>query len=206
MLTNNTHRRPPQALARFGMLLAAAFSIGSAAGAPKTAPNSTVFALWSTDSHLGAGVPEVYTAKAFGCAGGNLSPPLHWAGAPSGTKSFLLTLFDRDEHSTPSGWWHWVVYDIPADTSELATGAGELHSNALPTGALQGRSDLGENAYHGPCPAKGDPPHRYEFTLDALDVAKLPVDADSSGAMVTSVASEHRLARAVLLVHYGRAK
>jgi Raf kinase inhibitor-like YbhB/YbcL family protein len=74
----------------------------------------------------------------------------------------------------------------------------------LNTSSMQGRSDLGENAYHGPCPAKGDPPHRYFFTVYALKVAKLPVPADSSGAMVTSVVQDHLLAKAVFVVHHGR--
>ena len=161
------------------------------------------FVLSSADADL-ASMPEIYTAKLFGCSGGNASPPLRWSGAPQGAKSFVLTLFDRDEHSTPSGWWHWVVYDIPASVSVLAAGAGAEHSKLLPPAALQGRTDLGENAYHGPCPAKGDAPHRYVFTLYALDVAKLDVPAGASGAMVTSTAQEHLLAKAVLTIHHGR--
>jgi Raf kinase inhibitor-like YbhB/YbcL family protein len=160
--------------------------------------------LSSSDPQLAISVPLNYTAKAFGCTGGNLSPALHWSGAPSGTKSFVLTLFDRDERSTPSGWWHWVVYDLPNTVSELTMGAGAEHSESMPTGALQGRPDLGEDAYHGPCPAKGDPPHRYVFTIYALNVAKLPVPADSSGAMVTSVAQDHLFGKAVFVAHYGR--
>ncbi len=162
------------------------------------------FTLTSPDSQLAISVPQIYTAKAFGCTGGNLSPPLQWSGAPAGTKSFVVTLFDPDERSTPSGWWHWVVYDLPHNIDNLAAGAGGEHTKLLPTEALQGRSDLGEDAYHGPCPAKGDPPHRYTFTIYALNVAKLPVPADSSGAMVTSVAQDHLLAKAVLVAHYGR--
>lgn len=162
------------------------------------------FVLSSSDSQLVVSVPLKYTAKAFGCSGGNLSPPLHWSGAPAGTKSFVVTLFDPDERSTPSGWWHWVVYDLPADTNDLPVGAGAEHSKLLPAQALQGRSDLGEDAYHGPCPDKGDPPHRYTFTVYALKIDKLPVAADSSGAMVVSTAKEYVLAKAVLVGHYGR--
>jgi Raf kinase inhibitor-like YbhB/YbcL family protein len=162
------------------------------------------FALSSSDPELAISVPQIYIAKAFGCTGGNTSPPLRWSGAPIGTKSFVLTLFDRDERSTPSGWWHWVVYDLPSTVDQLPAGAGAEHTQLLPPGALQGRSDLGEDAYHGPCPAKGDPPHRYVFTIYALNVAKLPVPADSSGAMVTSVAQDHLLAKAVFVAHYGR--
>ena len=77
-------------------------------------------------------------------------------------------------------------------------------SKLLPAGTLQGRTDLGEDAYHGPCPAKGDPPHRYVFTVYALNVEKLPVPADSSGAMVTSTVQDHLLGKAVFVAHYGR--
>jgi Raf kinase inhibitor-like YbhB/YbcL family protein len=164
------------------------------------------FTLTGTDKELVKSVPLVYTASAFGCTGGNTSPELHWSGAPKGTLSYVVTLFDPDERSTPSGWWHWIVYDLPPTTDSLAKGAGALKTTLLPAGTLQGRSDLGENAYHGPCPAQGDPPHRYTFTIYALNVAKLPVPADSSGGMVTSIVQEHLLGKAVFVAHYGRPK
>lgn len=162
------------------------------------------FTVTPIDAKLGDGIPQVYVADAFGCHGGNTSPALHWSGAPAGTLSFAVTLFDRDERSTPSGWWHWVVYDLPKNTHDLALGAGQEHSTLLPAGAQQGRTDLGTDAYHGPCPAKGDPPHRYVFTVYALNVAKLPAPAEASGAMVTSVAQDHLLAKAVFVAHHGR--
>ena len=180
--------------------LAALLSI-TAPGAP-AAPRPMAFTV--TSSVLGHGVPETYTANAFGCAGGNQSPPLHWRGAPAGTKSFVVTLFDRDEHSTPSGWWHWVVYDLPATVTELPAGAGSEHSVLLPAGTRQGRTDLGNMAYHGPCPDKGDAPHRYVFTVYAVDVARLPIDDDASGAMVTATVRDHLLGKAVLSVRHGR--
>jgi Raf kinase inhibitor-like YbhB/YbcL family protein len=162
------------------------------------------FVLSSSDAQLAAKVPEVYTANVFGCTGGNMSPPLQWTGAPEGTKSFVVTMFDPDERSTPSGWWHWVVYDLPATVDKLPKGAGAEHSSILPPGTLQGRTDLGNDAYHGPCPDKGEPPHRYTFTVYALSVEKLDVPPDSSGAMVVSTASDHMLGKAVFIAHYGR--
>jgi Raf kinase inhibitor-like YbhB/YbcL family protein len=182
-----------------GAVSIACVAATSAMGAPKSK-----FVLTSSDPQLAISVPLIYTAKAFGCSGGNLSPELHWSGAPAGTQSFVVTLFDRDERSTPSGWWHWVLYNLPKSVSSLPQGAGAEHSSALPGEALQGRTDLGEDAYHGPCPAKGDPPHRYVFTVYALNVAKLPVAPDSSGAMVTSIVQEHLLGKAVFVAHYGR--
>jgi Raf kinase inhibitor-like YbhB/YbcL family protein len=171
----------------------------------KSAPHSK-FVLSSPDAQLAAKVPEVYTANLFGCSGGNISPPLQWSGAPAGTKSFVVTLFDPDERSTPSGWWHWVVYDLPGTVDKLPKAAGVEHSSVLPAGAQQGRTDLGNDAYHGPCPDKGDPPHRYTFTVYALSVEKLDVPPDSSGAMVVSTAKEHLLGKAVFVAHYGRQK
>jgi Raf kinase inhibitor-like YbhB/YbcL family protein len=167
-------------------------------------PSQPKFVLSSPDAQLAAKVPEVYTANVFGCSGGNMSPPLQWTGAPAGTKSFVVTLFDPDEHGDPSGWWHWIVYDLPASAGTLPKGAGAEHSSVLPPGTMQGRTDLGNDAYHGPCPDKGDPPHRYTFTVYALSVEKLDVPPDSSGAMVVSTAKEHLLGKAVFIAHYGR--
>jgi Raf kinase inhibitor-like YbhB/YbcL family protein len=166
--------------------------------------NAPHFTLDASDKELAKSVPAIYTANAFGCAGGNLSPELHWSGTPAGTLSFVLTLFDPDERSTPSGWWHWIVYDLPPTSDMVAKAAGVVNSPSLPAGTSQGRSDLGEDAYHGPCPSKGDPPHRYTFTLYALNVAKLPVPAHSSGAMIVSTVQEHLLGKAVFVAHYAR--
>jgi Raf kinase inhibitor-like YbhB/YbcL family protein len=195
---------PQKIIALIAVALIAATSLSNAALSARPSTPRSIFVLASSDPQLVAAIPEIYTAKAFGCSGGNQSPELHWSGAPPGTESFVITLFDRDERSTPSGWWHWVVYDLPKETTRLPQGAGSERSTFIPTTALQGRSDLGEDAYHGPCPAKGDPPHRYAFTIYALNVAKLPVPADSSGAMVTSIAQDHLLGKAVLVAHFGR--
>jgi len=173
-------------------------AVTRAADVPKAAP------LRVSGPDLRHGYPEAYTANAFGCTGGNQSPALHWDGAPAGTKSFVVTLYDPDDRDSPSGWWHWVVYDIPASVSDLAVSAGTEKSTKLPPGTKQGRTDLGNEAYHGPCPDKGDRPHRYTFTVYALDVDKLPVDTGSSGAMVVETAHEHVLAQGKLVVRHGR--
>ena len=183
---------------------AAQLSATNATPVPPPKPAHQTFALYSPDTRLLQGMPEIYIANAFGCTGGNTSPPLAWRNAPAGTKSFVLTLFDRDERSTPSGWWHWVVYDLPPTTDHLVQNAGAAISTLLPPATLQGRSDLGIAAYHGPCPAKGDPPHRYVFTIYALSVAKLQVAAEASGAMATSTAQDALLGKATFVAHYGR--
>jgi Raf kinase inhibitor-like YbhB/YbcL family protein len=97
-----------------------------------------------------------------------------------------------------------VVYDLPAAANKLPKGSGVERSSVLPAGTKQGRTDLGNDAYHGPCPDKGDPPHRYTFTIYALSVEKLDVRPSSSGAMVVGTLKEHLLGKAVFIAHYGR--
>jgi Raf kinase inhibitor-like YbhB/YbcL family protein len=118
----------------------------------------------------------------FGCAGGNKSPHLQWSGAPAGTKSFAVTCYDPDA-PTGSGFWHWLVVNIPANVSELPEGAGNTDTK-LPPGALQTRTDFGAPGYGGPCPPQGDHPHRYLFTVFAVKVDRLNVTADTSAAVV----------------------
>jgi Raf kinase inhibitor-like YbhB/YbcL family protein len=141
--------------------------------------------------------------NSFGCSGKNLSPALHWSGAPQGTKSFALMLYDPDA-PTGSGWWHWVVYNIPAGTTDLSTGAGAAGSTLLPSGALQGRTDFGTSGYGGPCPPAGDKPHRYIFTLYALKIEKLDVPADASPALIGFYVHANALAAAKITGLFGR--
>jgi Raf kinase inhibitor-like YbhB/YbcL family protein len=118
----------------------------------------------------------------FGCAGGNRSPHLKWSGAPDGTKSYAITCYDPDA-PTGSGFWHWLVVNIPANVTELAAGAGS-GGGKLPAGALMTRTDFGKPGYGGPCPPQGDHPHRYLFTVFAVGKDKLDVGADTSAAVV----------------------
>jgi Raf kinase inhibitor-like YbhB/YbcL family protein len=161
------------------------------------------FSLKSTDLKEGGKIEEKQVFNSFGCSGGNVSPELSWANAPAGTKSFALTVYDPDA-PTGSGWWHWVVYNIPADTKELASGVGS-GTGALPTGAVQGKTDFGSAGYGGPCPPQGDKPHHYIFTLYALKVDKLEnVSADSSPAMIGFMLHANSLGTATLKTTYGR--
>ena len=139
----------------------------------------------------------------FGCTGKNLSPSLSWSGAPDGTKSFALTVYDPDA-PTGSGWWHWVVVNLPATTTSLPKAAGMADGMKLPQGALQVRTDFGAPGYGGPCPPQGDHPHRYLFTIHALDLDKLDVTAESSAALVGFYLNFHTMAKGSLMGLYKR--
>jgi hypothetical protein len=134
----------------------------------------------------------------FGCAGGNQSPQLSWSGAPSETKSFALTCFDPDA-PTGSGFWHWLIVNIPPTTAELALDAGNPKAPKLPAGALQTRTDVGKPGYIGPCPPVNDHPHRYIFTIFAVSQEKLQVEADTSAAIVGFNLHFNTLAKATLM-------
>jgi len=134
----------------------------------------------------------------FGCRGGNRSPHLAWDGAPAGTKSFAVTCLDPDA-PTGSGFWHWVVVNIPPNVGELALDAGNPASSKLPAGALSVRTDFGKPGYGGPCPPEGDHPHRYLFTVHAVSMDALPVTADTSAAVVGFYLNFNTLAKASLM-------
>jgi len=137
-------------------------------------------------------------AYGFGCAGGNMSPHLAWSGAPDGTQSFAVTCFDPDA-PTGSGFWHWVVANIPADVQELSLDSGNPDNSNMPAGGLQIRTDFGAPGYGGPCPPEGDHPHRYLFTVHAVGVPELPVTADTSAAVVGFQLHFNALAKAAIM-------
>ena len=192
---------------RSAVLRAALCAVSLGLGVCPAAPGSAALGSLTLSSPVfrnGEGIPAQYTLNLFGCTGENRSPELRWSGAPAGTKSFALTLFDLDEHGTPSGWWHWVVYDIPPSVSTLGADAGAAGGRGLPHGASLGRVDTGHVSYDGPCPDRGTGVHRYLFTLYALRVAKLPVPEQASGAMVSYTVRDYTLAKATLTGLYER--
>ncbi|MFB6780713.1 YbhB/YbcL family Raf kinase inhibitor-like protein [Streptomyces sp. NPDC056352] len=128
-----------------------------------------------------------------GCTGGNKSPAIRWSGAPTGTRSYLISLFDLDS-KTSSGFWHWSVWNIPAGTTSLPEGAGTPGSPGLPAPSVLGRTDFGMTGYGGACPPPGDTAHRYVFTVAALDTADIQVPPDLPMAAVNVVMQEHALA------------
>lgn len=137
-----------------------------------------------------------------GCTGGDVSPALAWLDPPAGTKSFAVTIFDPDA-PTGRGWWHWVVYDIPVTIRALPEDAGAASGQNLPQGARQAANDFGGPGYGGPCPPPGAP-HRYVFTVYALDAASIAVAPGSEPAEVAAGLKPHALATASFTVPYGR--
>lgn len=148
-----------------------------------------------TSNDLSEGQP-IDIRHAHASAGGqNLSPHLTWSGFPATTRGFVVTCFDPDA-PTVSGFWHWVLVDVPATVTELPT------DSVLPPGAFCVRNDFGERGYGGPAPPGGDRPHRYYFVVHATDVEHLAVTPDSPPAVVGFNLAFHTVARASLLATF----
>ena len=162
------------------------------------------FTLSSTDAKPGKPLGDQQVFDGMGCSGANLSPELSWANAPADTRSFVVTVYDPDA-PTGSGWWHWVVFNIPVTATGLAQGAGSGKA-PLPEGAVQSRTDFGAPGFGGACPPPGDKPHRYVFTVYALKVEKLDLAPDASPAMVGFNAKANALGSATFTSLYGRKK
>ncbi|WP_040160876.1 YbhB/YbcL family Raf kinase inhibitor-like protein [Mobilicoccus massiliensis] len=160
-------------------------------------PQVPSFSVQSPAFTDGSTLPD---AQTFG--GENTSPALSWSGAPEGTKSYVVSLFDPDA-PTPSGFWHWFVVGIPGDVTELAEGAG-MSSGTLPSGAIQLRNDFGTNDFGGAAPPEGDFPHRYMFAVHALDVEDISIDPDTSPAKASFAMLEHVIGRGVLTGRYAQ--
>lgn len=175
----------------FGLLLAAL--CGSA----------QAFELDSPDIKAGGSLSRLQEYQGFGCSGGNTSPALRWRDVPAGTRSLALTVYDPDA-PTGSGWWHWVVFNLPVASHGLPAGAGSADGHLLPAGAVQSRTDYGQPGFGGACPPQGDKPHRYVFTVHALKVDKLDLPADAMPALVGFMLHANSLGQASFTAHYGR--
>jgi hypothetical protein len=163
------------------------------------------FSLMSPEIKAGAMMPKSFEFNGFGCSGENKSPALKWAGAPAGTKSFALTVYDPDA-PTGSGWWHWVVVNIPASVMELAANAGAVGGANLPAGASNVKVDFGFAGWGGTCPPQGDKAHRYIFTVYALKTDKLDLPADATSALAGFMINANKLGKATFTAKYGRTK
>ncbi len=171
-----------------------------------TGPASAAHAAGSftLKSNLKAGqpIPADYYANGFGCEAASLSPALEWSNPPAGTQSFAVTFYDQDA-PTGSGFWHYVLFDIPVTTRGFQV--GDLSSGRVPAGALESITDAGKPGFFGPCPPPGRK-HRYVYTIHALKVAKLGVPATATPAYVGFNLWMNRLGQATFEVTAGPRK
>ena len=159
------------------------------------------FTLKSKD--IGGQMTLQQVLNGFGCTGQNLSPQLNWENPPTGTKSFAVTIYDKDA-PTGSGLWHWVVFNIPTAVTELKQGAGDVSKNLLPRAAIQSVTDFGVAGYGGPCPPQGDKPHQYIITVYALKIANLGLDSKATPAFVGYYLNRNTLEKASIVAYYQR--
>ena len=196
------------AVAAAAMVLGAA-SIGGAQKADaskgkakgKTTPTASHFKVTAPDFVSKGRITLAHVYNGMGCGGQNSSPALQWSNPPAGTKSFAVTMYDPDA-PTGSGWWHWVMYNIPASTTSLADGAG--NGRNAPSGSAEGMTDFGTKGYGGPCPPVGDKPHHYHITVFALKVDKLDVPGNATSAYIGFNLNANKLATARVTGLYAR--
>jgi len=158
-----------------------------------------------SSNNLGGQTTKVEEFNGFGCTGENQSPQLSWANAPEGTKSFAITMYDPDA-PTGSGWWHWLAFDIPSDVNELVANAGKVDLNLAPKEVIQSITSFGANGYGGPCPPEGHGIHQYIFTVHALKVDKLGLDANANPSVVGYYLWNNTLAKSSIVAYYKRDK
>ncbi len=165
-------------------------------------PTVASFTVTSTDISDGQPQDEAHAYDGAADNAANKSPQLSWSDVPDGTKSFVVTCYDPDA-PTPSGFWHWVLVDLPASTTSLDTNAGAAGA-ALPGRAFHVRNDWSSKDYGGAFPPDGDRPHRYYYVVHAVDVDTLGVDDDASAAVVSFNLAFHTLGRAQLVATFQR--
>lgn len=157
--------------------------------------SAETFQLTSTSIAEGQPLDVAHVFQGFGCEGGNTAPDLAWSGAPEGTRSFAVTVYDPDA-PTGSGWWHWFAFNIPADVTELPTGA------AMPEGVVELTNDYGTVGFGGACPPPGEV-HRYHFTVHALDTV-LELDGSVSNALAGFMVGANTIETASITAVYNR--
>lgn len=159
------------------------------------------FTLKSNDIEGQAQMKQVFNS--FGCKGDNISPQLSWSNAPEGTKSFAVNMYDPDA-PTGSGWWQWVIFDIPVSAGQLVENAGNVELNLAPKGAIQSLNNYGGYGYGGPCPPVNGGIHEYIFTVYALKVPSLGLDKNSNPAMVGFYINANTIEKTSLVMYYQR--
>jgi Raf kinase inhibitor-like YbhB/YbcL family protein len=191
-------RRAGAALA---LLLGAASIADGQATKTKAKSKAARFTLTAPDFVSKGRIALTHVYNGMGCNGQNISPALQWANPPAGTKSFAVTIYDPDA-PTGSGWWHWVMYNIPASTTGLPAGAG--NGRNAPRGSVQGPTDFGTRGYGGPCPPVGDKPHHYHITLFALKTEKIDVPSNATSAYIGFNLNANKIATERVTGLYGR--
>ena len=170
--------------------------------------NAQEFRLESPDFGPGKPFADSFLFNGMGCQGGNVSPALRWENPPSGTRSFALMVHDPDAETGGAGIWHWVVINIPANARAIERGAGTAEGGRLPAGSRQITNDYlgmtGSAGWGGPCPPKGQPAHRYDFTLYALGVEKLELPPAATASHAGFMVNRAVLGKAVLTGTYQR--
>ena len=161
------------------------------------------FTISSSELKANSQIENKYVFDGFGCKGDNISPQISWKNAPKETKSFALTVYDPDA-PTGSGWWHWVVLNIPANYNELISDFGKKNKANLTNNITQVRNDFGQFSFGGPCPPQGDKAHRYIFTIYALKTNKIALDKNSSPALAGFMINHNMLAKTSFTAFYGR--
>ncbi|HEU5421110.1 MAG TPA: YbhB/YbcL family Raf kinase inhibitor-like protein [Streptosporangiaceae bacterium] len=163
-------------------------------------PEVPSFTVESTDVAADQQMGDNQVYNGFGMTGQNISPQLRWHGHPAETKGFAVTCYDPDA-PTGSGFWHWLVLDLPASVTELPSGAGAAGTQ-LPGGAFSVRNDYGTKDFGGAAPPQGET-HRYVFAVHALDTDKLGIDSDVSPAVAGFNLRFHTIGRALLIPVFG---
>ena len=163
-------------------------------------PQVRSFTVTSSSLVDGGPLPKAQLSGIFGVPGGqDISPDLAWSGAPEGTQSYAVTMFDPDA-PTGSGFWHWAVANIPADVTSLAEGAGDETGSGIPAPAFQLPNDARAARFIGGAPPPGDRPHRYFVVVSALDTDDLGIPQDATPAYLGFAMASHVVGRAVLQV------
>ena len=162
--------------------------------------NATAEGFYLSSSDVRGQISNAQVFNSFGCSGKNISPQLSWKNAPQDTKSFAVTVYDPDA-PTGSGWWHWVVFNIPESVDNIKTGAS---NTAMPAGAIESSTSYGTQAFGGACPPKGDKPHRYIFTVYALNTVKIEQSADARPELIGFFLNSHVIAKASIMAYYSR--
>ena len=181
--------------------LCSSILFGASLHAQTDAQPGESFTLESTTFGSNTTLAETQIYDRGECHGGNQSPELHWKGAPAGTQSLAITMFDPDARNG-AGWWHWLVFDIDPKTTSLDVGAGD--PNKSPAGSASGKNSFGDVGYSGPCPPRDDKPHRYVFTIYALKVDRLGPKSGADPATVKTALERNTLLSTTLQGQYAR--